>query len=157
MKQFIVASISKNANSFGLAGHVLVARSGEAYEVGRSVCHPEPWKQGQVVDVPTSYNRPQWAQVGVEIPRPLEKAPPKVVAELWKGKGAAEPDADPPLDARVENHGSLYLVRLLTPAAEEWVDEHVNDEAQFFGKALVVEPRYVENLVEGMRGDGLNL
>ena len=35
-KQFKVASISSNANSFGLYGHVLMAEDGESWQVGRS-------------------------------------------------------------------------------------------------------------------------
>jgi hypothetical protein len=37
------------------------------------------------------------------------------------------------------------------------VDENVSDEAQFFGGSLMVEPRYAENLVQGMLNDGLEV
>lgn len=59
------------------------------------------------------------------------------------------------MDARFENHGSLWLVRPLTAAATDWIEDNVFDEAQFWGNALVVEPRYVEALAEGMTLDGL--
>ena len=60
-------------------------------------------------------------------------------------------------DAYVENHGSIMLVRPTTSAATEWIEEHVSEEAMFFGSALVVEPRYVENLVGGMTEAGLEV
>lgn len=62
-------------------------------------------------------------------------------------------------DVRVEKHGSVVLVRPLTKAAREWITYNVSDEpgdgAQWFAGSLAVEPRYVENLVAGMMGDGL--
>jgi len=67
------------------------------------------------------------------------------------------PGSVPVLDVKVENHGSVLAFRLLTDEAREWVDANVNDEAQFFGNALVVEPRYAAHLAEGMQGDGLVL
>jgi len=32
------------------------------------------------------------------------------------------------LDVSVENHGSIFLFRILTPAAQEFVDEHLQLE-----------------------------
>lgn len=58
-------------------------------------------------------------------------------------------------DATVENHASLALVRWHTDAARDWIHENVSNDAQYFGAALVVEPRYVAQLVEGMIGAGL--
>ena len=57
----------------------------------------------------------------------------------------------PAADVHVVNHHSIVLFHLNTPGASRWVEEHVSDEAQFFGTALVVEPRYVAALVAGMR------
>lgn len=61
-------------------------------------------------------------------------------------------------DFDVENHGSLVLVRPLTLAALAWLEANVADEgedmAQWFGGALVVEPRYVETLVHGLMEEG---
>lgn len=65
--------------------------------------------------------------------------------------------ATPVVDVVVENHGTIFLFRLLTDAAQAWVDEHVSDEAQFFGGALVVEHRFARNLADGMLGDGLEV
>lgn len=42
-------------------------------------------------------------------------------------------------DVIVENYFSLLLFRLLTPAAKAFVDEFVQQDAQFFGGALVVD------------------
>jgi len=52
----------------------------------------------------------------------------------------------------IENHGSIVLVRPLTSDVSAWLGEHT--DGQWFGNALVVEPRYVEALVEGMIAEG---
>ena len=46
-------------------------------------------------------------------------------------------------DVLVNNVGTLYTSCRLTLRAKEWIDEHVEDDAQWFGHALVVEHRYV--------------
>lgn len=60
-----------------------------------------------------------------------------------------------PIDVIRENHGSIWLFRLQTDAAREWVAECVDPDAQYFGNALAVEHRYVDNLTVGMIEDGL--
>ena len=52
----------------------------------------------------------------------------------------------------IENHGSLVLIRPLTNDVQEWLEEHT--DGQWFGNALVVEPRYVLPLVEGLIEEG---
>lgn len=61
------------------------------------------------------------------------------------------------MDVNVENHGSIVLVRPLTAQACQWCDDHIPDDAQWFGKAVVVEPRYVAAIVQGMQNDGLTV
>ena len=60
-------------------------------------------------------------------------------------------------DVIVENHFSLLLFRLLSPSAKSWVDQNVQEDAQFFGGALIVEPRHAQNLIEGMRESRLEV
>jgi hypothetical protein len=64
------------------------------------------------------------------------------------------------LDFKLENHGSLFLLRPLNSAAKDWMGEHLptdNSETQFWGDAIVIEPRYVAPIVDGIIGDGLVL
>lgn len=60
-------------------------------------------------------------------------------------------------DVIVWNEGGIYLVRPVTDAAEQWIAEHVSEEATYFGPALVVEHRYIADLVAGMKADGLEV
>jgi len=57
----------------------------------------------------------------------------------------------------VNNVGTLYTFCPLILRAKEWIDEHVQDDAQWFGYALIVEHRYAWGLAQGMKDDGLVL
>lgn len=59
------------------------------------------------------------------------------------------------IDATVENHGTIFLVRPETSTAREWLDE--NTDGEWFGGALVVEHSFVLDLVQGMLDDGLEV
>lgn len=58
-------------------------------------------------------------------------------------------------DARVENHGTIFLVRALTESALAWLEAHT--DGQWLGNGLAVEPRYVGALVEGLREHGFTV
>jgi hypothetical protein len=60
-------------------------------------------------------------------------------------------------DVLVNNVGTLYTFCPLTLRAKEWIDEHVQDDAHWFGYALIVEHRYAWGLAQGMKDDGLVL
>lgn len=57
------------------------------------------------------------------------------------------------------NHGSICILTPLNENAFRWLEAHVvNEETQFWGKSgIVVEPRYVSNLVAGIFADGLTV
>jgi hypothetical protein len=70
---------------------------------------------------------------------------------------ASSPEVNTP-DFELENHGSLFLLRPLNSAAKEWMEENLpmnNPETQFWGSAIVIEPRYVAPIVDGIIGEGL--
>ena len=60
-------------------------------------------------------------------------------------------------DVRVQNEGTLYLFHLLTDTAQEWVDENVQNDAQFFAGSIVVEHRFARELANGMLAAGLEV
>lgn len=61
----------------------------------------------------------------------------------------------PHVDARVENHGSIILLRPITSAADAWINESIGPDALTWGGAVVVEPRHLDHIVIGMVEDGL--
>ena len=54
----------------------------------------------------------------------------------------------------VENHGSIVLVRPLSNDVRSWLHDHTGEESQWFGGALVVEPRYLEPLYLALVEEG---
>jgi len=62
----------------------------------------------------------------------------------------------PAFDLIFENHGSLFLIRPLSPAGQTWLDENVGDaETLTFAGAVVCEPRYVDAVTYGAVQAGL--
>lgn len=59
-------------------------------------------------------------------------------------------------DIRAENHGSIWLVHTPSPAGREWVSDNVAVQ-QWFGRAAVIEWRYMKPIIDGARGDGLEV
>ncbi len=57
-------------------------------------------------------------------------------------------------DIVIRDHVSIVLLETLTIRAHEWLVEHTQD-AQWFGEALAVEPRYVADIVNGAVEEGL--
>jgi hypothetical protein len=74
-------------------------------------------------------------------------------------KTANGPAANTP-DFEVSNCGSLFLLHPLNSTAKVWMQEHLpvdSPETQFWGDAIVIEPRYVAPIVDGILADGLVL
>src|SRR5712692_2982029 len=66
----------------------------------------------------------------------------------------------PTPDFSIEGEGrscSIYLLRPLTPAAFDWIEEHIPEDAQRLGTAIAVEHRYIGPIAEGILADGLVL
>jgi hypothetical protein len=88
-------------------------------------------------------------------------------AAVLRGDFKSQKEVRPPLstnffevltatpDVLIENHFSLFLVRPMTDRAADWLTENIGEDSQYFGDASVCEPRFVADLVEGMRRDGL--
>jgi len=60
-------------------------------------------------------------------------------------------------DFIVENHGSILLLKPLTPSAISWIEDHIGQEDAYqpYFPIVVVEPRYIADIVEGIQNDGL--
>ena len=66
----------------------------------------------------------------------------------------------PKVDIRVENHGTICLLQPTSRAGKRWIKENLGPVAeswQWLNEALSVEPRYVADIVQGARADGLEV
>jgi hypothetical protein len=61
----------------------------------------------------------------------------------------------PTPDFHVENHGSVFLLYPLTQRAYSWIKEYLPENAQHFCTAVVVEHRYIWNILVAVQDDGL--
>lgn len=60
------------------------------------------------------------------------------------------------VDVSIENHGSVFMFRIHTNGAQEWVDENVGIEGwQWLGNGFAVDPHYVDELGCAMMDAGL--
>lgn len=65
-------------------------------------------------------------------------------------------NSDSDADFLFADHGSITVLSAITPAALQWVDEHLPEDAQHWGPAgTVIDPRYVADIVQGIINDGL--
>ena len=63
---------------------------------------------------------------------------------------------EPAVDIQIENHGSIFLIQGTSGRGQAWLDENVgNKETQYWGNAVVCEPRYVADVAYGAVEAGL--
>ena len=60
-------------------------------------------------------------------------------------------------DFRFTDHGSICLLTPLSAQALDWVENNLPKERQTWGGGIVIEPRYVDDIVEGFMEDGLTV
>jgi hypothetical protein len=58
-------------------------------------------------------------------------------------------------DLHYTNHGSIITMQPLTQAARDWIADHIPEDAQTFGDAVCIEPRYFGEIAYGAQEDGL--
>jgi hypothetical protein len=60
-----------------------------------------------------------------------------------------------PVDFSLQNEGSIFLLRPLTTCARSWTRDFLPSDALHFGPSIVVEHRYIADIVNGALLDGL--
>jgi hypothetical protein len=62
---------------------------------------------------------------------------------------------DPTIDFIVSDEGSIFIFTPVTLAAREWVAEFLPKDAMHWAGGVVVEHRYISDIVSGAHRDGL--
>ena len=64
-----------------------------------------------------------------------------------------------PPDFLLENHFSIFLIRPLNESARAWLEENIDAAGSFqpYWPTVVVEHRYLADIVEGIRECGLEV
>ena len=73
------------------------------------------------------------------------------------GSSPTQSASEIPPDFLVENYFSIFLLKPLTESARVWLEENITADNGFqpYWPTVVVEHRYIANIVEGIRNDGL--
>lgn len=63
-----------------------------------------------------------------------------------------------PGDFTYENFGSVVILTANSDAAKAWVEDHLPEDRMTWGRAgTVIEPRYVDDILQGIAADGLTV
>ena len=73
----------------------------------------------------------------------------------FSASGSSPTEAKP--DFICENHGSIFPLRPISPAAFEWIDSSLSSDRQTFGDAVAVEARFVWPIILGIQDSGLSV
>lgn len=62
-------------------------------------------------------------------------------------------------DIIIEDHGSILFLRPQSRDGQEWLENNIGKDNGYQPEwpSVLVEPRYVERIIDGMMADGLNL
>jgi hypothetical protein len=60
-------------------------------------------------------------------------------------------------DAEISNHGSIVILTPLTEPARAWISENLPGDVMRWAGGIVIEPRYIGPIVDGMIADGLEV
>lgn len=61
-------------------------------------------------------------------------------------------------DFTLADHGSVVILTAVSKAAKAWASEHLPSDAQTWARhGSVIEPRYVDAIVDGIINDGLEV
>jgi hypothetical protein len=65
----------------------------------------------------------------------------------------------PKADFILENHFSILLLRPVTDAGRNWVEEYIGPDNGYqpYFPTVVVEPRYADDIITGIREYGLEV
>jgi len=91
----------------------------------------------------------------------LSQAEAYVFADLFSVFGSSptqkKKTAIPKSNFRIEHHGSIILIVPLCAFARDWLDEHLGQDNGYqpYWPTAIVEPRYLAQIIAGIRRDGL--
>jgi hypothetical protein len=73
------------------------------------------------------------------------------------GNSPTQSSLEIPPDFLVENYFSIFLLKPLTESARVWLEENITADNGFqpYWPTVVVEHRYIADIVKGIHNDGL--
>jgi len=60
-------------------------------------------------------------------------------------------------DLLVHGEGSIYLLRPMSRRGQQWIDENVSEDHQEWAGVIVIEHRFIGDIIRGAVADGLRV
>jgi hypothetical protein len=60
-------------------------------------------------------------------------------------------------DLVFQNHGSIFVCIPDTDEGKDWIDQNISDDAMPWGRGIVIEHRFVGDIIQGAINDGLEV
>lgn len=60
-------------------------------------------------------------------------------------------------DITVNDQGTIFLITGESAIGKNWIDTYISAESITWGRSVVVEHRYVQDILAGMVADGLKV
>ena len=60
-------------------------------------------------------------------------------------------------DFLIPDEGSIFLLYPQSADADSWINQHISEDATWFGSALVIGHRYVEDILRSIVAEGLRV
>jgi len=60
-------------------------------------------------------------------------------------------------DFMVSGGGTVFVLTPLTEAAKSWVSDFIDPGAQRWGRGVVIEHRYISDIINGIEDSGLSI
>jgi hypothetical protein len=60
-------------------------------------------------------------------------------------------------DLRIQNEGSILILFGESEIGRAWIVEHIPEDAIRWAGGVIVEPRYIDAIIQGAIGDGLEV
>jgi hypothetical protein len=60
-------------------------------------------------------------------------------------------------DFLFQNHGSITILTPRSDAGRQWIDDHIPADATTWCSGIVIEPRYAQDILDGIEADGLEV
>lgn len=61
------------------------------------------------------------------------------------------------MDIKFSNHGSICVLNGISHIGANWLDQNLAQDSQRWAGGYVVEPRYVDDIIEGAQSDGMTI
>ena len=61
------------------------------------------------------------------------------------------------IDFSLYDSGSILLLTPMSDEAKDWVKEHLPEDIRTFGRGFAVEPRYMNDIMDGLTSEGLTI